>query len=253
MRFSMKLSRCSKGKNRAAFGSSEVTYRIEQRDIKYPRIEINPDAELLILLPQGMSSAQEILKNKEDWIYKKISEIDEAMEKISVDKKDFKENFIFLGDAYDIKHERGRYSIEKNEGFLKISSPKNKTGLAHLKNWTKDQLRDKITDFSDFASNLLDVEYDKIYIREQTTKWASCSSKDNLSFNLRCAALPEELLRYLVLHELVHLKERKHDKAFWRTIGELQSDYEEKEESLIGWWFLVHQNNFWNKLVDELN
>ncbi|KXA99771.1 hypothetical protein AKJ42_02555, partial [candidate division MSBL1 archaeon SCGC-AAA261C02] len=109
----------------------------------------------------------------------------------------------------------------------------------------------KLTDFSEALASEVEVEYNKLYIRSQKTKWASCSSKGNLSFNLRAAILPRELMKHLVLHELIHLKKSKHDKEFWKLIGRYHPDYEEKEESLVRYWFLAHKNKPWNKIIGK--
>lgn len=57
--------------------------------------------------------------------------------------------------------------------------------------------------------------YNKVTIRNQKTKWGSCSSKDNISLNIQLVCLPQELIDYVILHELVHTKVKNHSKDFW--------------------------------------
>ena len=60
--------------------------------------------------------------------------------------------------------------------------------------------------------------YNKVTIRNQKTRWGSCSSKDNISLNMKLVLLPDELMDYVILHELVHTRIHDHSKRFW---GEL--------------------------------
>jgi hypothetical protein len=92
------------------------------------------------------------------------------------------------------------------------------------------------------------VKYRRIFIRRQKTKWASCSSKLNLSFNLATLALPRNLREYIVIHELTHLIEPKHSKAFWELVGFYYPDYRRAEEELKTYWIFVERNKVWKKM-----
>ena len=61
--------------------------------------------------------------------------------------------------------------------------------------------------------------YRRLFIRRQNTLWGSCSTADNISLNVRLAALPPELADYVMLHELVHIRHRGHGPAFWAELG----------------------------------
>ncbi|PWW03266.1 hypothetical protein DFQ01_107164 [Paenibacillus cellulosilyticus] len=71
-----------------------------------------------------------------------------------------------------------------------------------------------------------------IEIVESATKWGSCSSAKQLTFNYRLAMAPVEVIDYVIVHELCHLKHMNHDRSFWRLVGSIMPDYKEKEAFL---------------------
>lgn len=86
----------------------------------------------------------------------------------------------------------------------------------YIKNKDKafELVRNKVEYFNQFYK----FHYNKINIKNQKTRWGSCSSKKNLNFNYKLIFLSEELQNYLIVHELCHLKEFNHSKKFWDLV-----------------------------------
>lgn len=86
----------------------------------------------------------------------------------------------------------------------------------------------KITKFN----KIYKFKYNKINIKNQKTRWGSCSKKGNLNFNYKIALLPEKLAEYVVVHELCHLGEFNHSPSFWNLISKSIPDYKTEMSEL---------------------
>ncbi len=94
-------------------------------------------------------------------------------------------------------------------------------------------------------ARMLGVTYGKISIRDQKTRWGSCSSEGNLSFNWRLILAPPDVLDYVVIHELCHRKEMNHSKEFWALVESHMPEYKERRK-----WLRENGNNL---TLDALN
>ena len=78
----------------------------------------------------------------------------------------------------------------------------------------------------------LNLDYRRVFVKDQRTLWGSCSGRKNLNFNWRLAAAPPEALDYVVIHELCHLREMNHSKKFWAHVREACPDYKARRRWL---------------------
>jgi hypothetical protein len=75
-------------------------------------------------------------------------------------------------------------------------------------------------------------KFNQIAIKNQKTRWGSCSKKGNLNYNYKIALLPEKSADYIIVHELCHLKEFNHSRKFWNLVERALPDYKERIEKI---------------------
>ena len=106
---------------------------------------------------------------------------------------------------------------------------------------TDEELKQMIGCIVENISSDLKINLNNIYFRSMKSKWGSCSPNKNLMINTLLKYLPDNLIEYVIFHEMIHLKERKHNEHFWKIISTKFDNYEEKETELFEYWFLFQK------------
>ena len=180
-----------------------MNVKIIRSNRKTLAIQINPDLSVTVRAPMyaPQSDIERILREKESWIQKHIEKIREQEAK-----------------RKKTQGEKGEYgeSVERdyltNEEIKKLADK----ALQHIPKRVS------------YYAKQIGVTYGRITIRNQKTRWGSCSSKGNLNFNCLLMLTPLEVIDYVVVHELCHRKEMNHSKAFWAEVEKVLPDYKEQ-------------------------
>jgi predicted metal-dependent hydrolase len=113
-------------------------------------------------------------------------------------------------------------------GQAGILAKQDRREFVRLKSAAKAIVRSKI----ETLNAIYGFAVGRVAIRNQKTRWGSCSKEGNLNFNYKIALLPEPLAEYLVAHELCHLKEFNHGAGFWNLVARTIPDYKERRQEL---------------------
>lgn len=89
----------------------------------------------------------------------------------------------------------------------------------------KQEILDKIVRCVHHYERIMGLYGNRITVKNQKTRWGSCSSKRNLNFNYKLAYMPQEILDYVVVHELAHLRHMNHSREFWALVEQYIPDY----------------------------
>lgn len=116
--------------------------------------------------------------------------------------------------------------------FSKIAFFKQFKGSAIVRYGQEDYLKYKDDAYKlavervNYFNHRKDFNFNRINIKNQKTRWGSCSRKGNLNFNYKIALLPKALSDYIIVHELCHLKEFNHSRKFWKLVSQVIPDYD---------------------------
>ena len=132
-----------------------------------------------------------------------------------------RDELMYLGNKYKIQFikDSSQYSI-LSENLLKISfhvkdKRRNKENII---NWYKVQTKKIVETKVPLFGKRLSISYGKVRIKNQKSRWGSCSKDGNLNFNLLLSALPSHIIDYVIVHELIHLIEFNHSEHFWKLV-----------------------------------
>ncbi len=120
--------------------------------------------------------------------------------------------------------------ILKHLKKMKLAEEKNSRTEIVIKDTEAAQLKIKKRLLE--LSMLNGFSYNRVTVRNQKTRWGSCSARKNISLNIRLAVLPAELMDYVILHELVHTKVSNHSKVFWAELDKYVGSAKAMDEKL---------------------
>ena len=131
----------------------------------------------------------------------------------------------------------------RKEKELNAASPVQPLTMEDIQKLADEALRvipDRVAHFAP----LVGVTYGRITVRNQRTRWGSCSSKGNLNFNCLLMLAPPGILDYVVVHELCHRKVMNHSPKFWAEVAKVMPDYKERQK-----WLRTEGSNIMRRMT----
>jgi len=232
----------------------EIKYRLRQgNSTRYVTLNFLSEDELEIILPKEHTiDLEALLKKKASLIERKHSEFmsrQRTMEKSEEDK------MLLFGKFYDIEIDKSSHSYDisfegRKIGIRMPKSIKSKDlEFEYLRKWIRNRLWETLHDLLRSYTREMKATTNKIYIKNQKTRWASHTPKHNINFNIKLATLPKNVIEYVVIHELAHTIEPRHNKKFWYTVKKFCPDYMERKQELTEHLLLIDKNKIWQKML----
>jgi len=123
-------------------------------------------------------------------------------------------------------------TLENNQLIVSLHSSGVGLSSHELEQWLKSQAVKMINEKVNKFSKTMGLHYNRVVVRDQKSRWGSCSCLKNLNFNWRLIMAPEAVLDYVIIHELCHLKEMSHSKAFWDLVAKYCPQWHERRDWL---------------------
>lgn len=226
------------------FGKRDIHFEIYRSSKRRKTVSVIVDPDYGVSLKSPMHVDRETLNaialDKGAWIVKKMKSHEES--RYDVPEREFitGESVQYLGRNYILKIISD--PLLRNGGFCQIKGkhlecyvPDKRdeiSSLKAIKQWYQKRAYMKIQERVTRYAEAMSLPYGQIMIREQKKRWASCDAKGNLRFNWQIIMAPLKLVDYVVVHELTHIRVHDHSAAFWRAVGTVLPDYEDRKEKL---------------------
>jgi predicted metal-dependent hydrolase len=206
-----------------------VKYDVRQStEASEPRIDVDIHGVTVVVPESEEIQPQELLKENAAWLIEKKRKYDTYREEIPERHFDEGAVFPYLGEDYEVVVER-RSSSAVEDGKLRLAEHhvEDTSVKRALETLYRRKAREIFEERADAFAEKMGVEYEQIEVRRQRTKWGSCSTNGTLGLNWRLLMAPLEIVDYIMIHELAHLREANHTDSFWSLVAEYDPDYEE--------------------------
>ena len=214
---------------RVDLDDTTVEYELRRSaDATRPRIDVDVHGVTVVLPDDSRVRADEILREKADWVLEKHRECERYRERVPDRTFEPGESFPVLGTERELVVEPARRNELTDDAIrLRQSAVEQSSVKRALESFYRSLARDRFTDRADHFAPKMSVEYERIEVRNQKTKWGSCSSTGTIGLNWRLLLAPPEISAYVVVHELAHLREMHHGEAFWAIVQAFDPVYKD--------------------------
>jgi predicted metal-dependent hydrolase len=209
-------------------------HKIIRSNRKTLAISIDRFGRLIVRAPKKYSEERifAFIKEKESWIIRKQAEIKQAGMRLPSDNLHGYE-FLLLGKQTKVflyEEEGIRYDSEKNYIFLPEKDAKER-----LTAWLKENALRIFTTVTAQKAAQMVVGYKKVEVSAMRSRWGCCTPDSTIRYSFRLLYCPKDVIEYVVVHELSHIRQHGHTKAFWQEVERYMPDWKPRRR-----WLKTH-------------
>jgi len=199
-------------------------YFLERKPVKHIRIRVSIDRSVRIIVPLDFSEDEldALIRKKQTWIDAKLNQLSEKRGTITIAHN----QLLLHGERYNyINWETLGKRVIVNHEHRTIQSGLNLLDPYIRSEWCRTYARKTLRQRLKKLANENRFTYNRIFIRNQMTKWGNCSGLKNISLNWRIVRAPQFVIDYVILHELLHTEVMNHSQQFWIRLRALLPNY----------------------------
>ena len=227
-----------------------IEYSVIKRKRKSICIKVDIEGNVSVITPLRVSEdiVLKLLKEKAQWIIHKQDEMSKICDKKIIRKFQNGSNFMYLGEEYPVHiiNDKSYKNIRVCFGGRTLKSPYDcqhfiiytntddeEIMKKAMEKWYRERTMEIVKKKIKMYENCFEDKVTQIKVKEQKRRWASCTGKNAILFNWRCSMAREDVVEYIVVHEMCHFEYRNHSKDFWNRVESIMPDYKKRHEYLI--------------------
>ena len=202
-------------------------------------IEVHPDSRVLVRAPVDCPEAviAERVQKRAGWISRQLAEFDSYRPRTPARQYVNGESHLYLGRQYRLKLVPGdAASVKLTRGQLLVTlpgKPEAERVRALLRRWYLDRARAVFIEVLDASLlHFKGVEHPRLIVRAMQSRWGSLSRVGSMTLNVNLVRAPRPCIEYVVIHELCHARHRDHDARFFRLLGQVMPNWEQRKQRL---------------------
>ncbi|MBM7614805.1 M48 family metallopeptidase [Alkaliphilus hydrothermalis] len=221
------------------YGTTNIEFNVVFKNRKTMEISVESPDVITIVAPVGTSEEQIIdkVKSKGSWIIQKIYSFKHMHYQPIPREFVCGESFMYLGRNYSMMIEIDpnikipEVKLYRGKFIVTVKDKAEESIRKAMEQWFRDRAKTLIEERVNYYQRFFNIRPAAIKIKEQKKRWGSCTSKNELLFNWRCAMAKSSALDYIVVHEMCHMYHKDHSKEFWELLASVLPDYEVRK----GW------------------
>lgn len=202
-------------------------------------IEVHPDSRVLVRAPVDCPEAliAERVQKRAAWISRQLVEFERYRPRTPARQYINGESHLYLGRQYRLKLAEGdSASVKLTRGQLLVTlpgEPEPERVKALLHRWYLDRARAVFTEVLDASLlHFKGVASPRLIVRAMQSRWGSLSRAGSMTLNVNLVRAPRPCIEYVVTHELCHTRRRDHDAQFFKLLGQVMPDWEQRKQRL---------------------
>jgi len=201
------------------------------------RIRDRNGVEVIVPRPRGAPGVEWVLRSHAPWILRTLDRMEKLEDAGVLAHLTSGVRLPLMGEARTLRIEstgrrRSMVTLTETEIIVHRAANGSRDSRTVLERWYRSLASVEIPRRVELINAQHGFSYGRITVRNQKTRWGSCSRKGTLSFNWRLVLLPRSVADYLICHELAHLKHMNHSPRFWQAVEQLDPAYRESERWL---------------------